>query len=152
MAFVDALLTENPQATVIMVDQHGQPGGHWNDDYLELASRNEILAYYERVMESFQRSGRVQYFPMCKFDDTTSRSFYSLVDIDRRYQVGSNAKIVDGTYMKVTVPQISDPTSAGRYEVAEGAEVVPLNALPSVALARDKYVIIGAGKSGMDAI
>jgi len=91
------------------------------------------------------------YFPMCKFDDTTSRSFYSL-DIDRRYQVESNATIVDGTYMKVTVPQVSDPTSAGRYEVAEGAEVVPLNALPSVALARDKYVIIGAGKSGMDAI
>ena len=32
MAFTDALLTET-DATVVMVDRHHQPGGHWNDAY-----------------------------------------------------------------------------------------------------------------------
>ena len=31
MAFVDTLLTENADATVLMVDRHHRPGGHWND-------------------------------------------------------------------------------------------------------------------------
>jgi hypothetical protein len=33
MAFVDTLLTENPQARVLMVDKRGHVGGHWNDAY-----------------------------------------------------------------------------------------------------------------------
>ena len=31
MAFVDTLLTEQADATVLMVDRHHRPGGHWND-------------------------------------------------------------------------------------------------------------------------
>jgi hypothetical protein len=33
MAFVDTLLDESPDATVLMVDRHHRPGGHWNDAY-----------------------------------------------------------------------------------------------------------------------
>ena len=33
MAFVDTLLTENPQARVLMVDRRAHVGGHWNDAY-----------------------------------------------------------------------------------------------------------------------
>lgn len=33
MAFVDTLLTEDADATVVMVDRHHRPGGHWNDAY-----------------------------------------------------------------------------------------------------------------------
>ena len=32
MAFTDVLMTES-EATVVMVDQHHRPGGHWNDAY-----------------------------------------------------------------------------------------------------------------------
>ena len=32
MAFTDVLMTET-DATVILVDKHHQPGGHWNDAY-----------------------------------------------------------------------------------------------------------------------
>merc|ERR1712232_933197 len=88
MAFVDTLLTEKPGVSVVIVDQHGQPGGHWNDaypyvrlhqpsafygvnsrklerseDFNELASRNEVLAYYEAVLEGFLATGRVRFFP-----------------------------------------------------------------------------------------
>ena len=34
MAVVDTLLDESADATVIIVDNHHQPGGHWNDAYL----------------------------------------------------------------------------------------------------------------------
>ena len=33
MAFVDTLLSESPDATVLMVDRHHRPGGHWNEAY-----------------------------------------------------------------------------------------------------------------------
>ena len=33
MAFVDTLIGEDPEATVLMVDRHHRPGGHWNDAY-----------------------------------------------------------------------------------------------------------------------
>jgi hypothetical protein len=177
MAFCDSILTHDTSKTIILVDQHGQPGGHWNDAYPyvrlhqpsafygvdsqrleqsdnfgELASRNEVLAYYEKILAKFIATGRVRFFPMCRFEDATSRSFHSLVDFGRRFTVSSKAKVVDATYMKVVVPAISNPQDAGRYTVANDAEVVPLNSLPSIGAAREKYVIIGSGKSGMDAV
>jgi hypothetical protein len=33
MAFVDSLLSESPDAQVLMVDRQHRPGGHWNDAY-----------------------------------------------------------------------------------------------------------------------
>jgi hypothetical protein len=33
MAFVDTLLSEDADATVVMVDRQQRPGGHWNDAY-----------------------------------------------------------------------------------------------------------------------
>ena len=33
MAFVDTLLSEDAEASVLMVDRHHRPGGHWNDAY-----------------------------------------------------------------------------------------------------------------------
>lgn len=33
MAFVDTLLSESPDVTVVMVDRHHRPGGHWNVAY-----------------------------------------------------------------------------------------------------------------------
>ncbi len=76
MAFTDVVLKEQPRATIAMVDRHARPGGHWNDAYpfvslhqpaafygvtteklgsggADLASRSEVLAYYERVIRKF---------------------------------------------------------------------------------------------------
>ena len=33
MAFVDTLLSEDADATVVMVDREHRPGGHWNHAY-----------------------------------------------------------------------------------------------------------------------
>ena len=33
MSFVDTMLTENPKATIVIVDRNSQPGGHWTTAY-----------------------------------------------------------------------------------------------------------------------
>ena len=98
MAFSDELLTRNSSVRVIMVDRHAKPGGHWNDAYAHvtlhqpaafygvnsedlgpggtyLASGTEVLAYYERVLDKWLATGRLQYFPMCEYrGDASFRS------------------------------------------------------------------------------
>ena len=86
MAFVDELCTQDPGCSIVIVDRHANPGGHWNDAYPfvtlhqpalfygvnseplgrggeDLSSGAEILAYYQRVREKMLRSGQVKYFP-----------------------------------------------------------------------------------------
>jgi len=176
MAFVDVILNET-QSTVVMVDRYHQPGGHWNVAYpyvrlhqpsafygvnsrklgsdiidahgwneglYELATNSEVCAYFDQVMQQqFLPSGRVQYFPMCEY--TTGGVFKTLLS-DKTYQVEAG-KIVDATYMNVTVPSMREPT----YRVAEGVTCVPPNALPRLAAGFKHYNIVGAGKTGMDA-
>ena len=45
MAFVDTLLTENADATVVLVDENHQPGGHWNAVY-PFVRLHQPSAYY----------------------------------------------------------------------------------------------------------
>jgi hypothetical protein len=176
MAFTDVLMTES-EATAVLVDRHHQPGGHWNDAYPfvrlhqpsafygvnsrklgsdaidatgwnqglhELATGGEVCAYFDQVMQQqFLASGRVQYFPMCEY--TGERRFRSRIGGDE-YEVRCQ-KVVDATYMNVRVPQVTPPA----YEVAAGETCVPLNALPQVGSEFERYAVIGAGKTGMDA-
>ncbi len=176
MAFTDVLVEES-DASVVILDRHHQPGGHWNDAYpyvrlhqpsafygvnskhlgsdtidqtgwnkglFELATNSEVCAYFDQVMQQqFLPSGRVQYFPMCEYDG--DGRFHSLVS-DAQFQVHAK-KTVDATYMNVTVPSIRPP----QYQVDDNAHCQPPNALPRVTGQYQRYVIVGAGKTGMDA-
>ncbi len=176
MAFTDVLMEET-QARVVMVDRHHQPGGHWNDAYpyvrlhqpsafygvnskhlgsdaidqtgwnkglYELATNSEVCAYFDQVMQQqFLPSGRVNYFPMCEY--TGNGEFHSLVSA-AKYKVEA-ATVVDATYMNVTVPSMRPP----QYQVADGVHCEPPNALPRLTGQYQRYVVVGAGKTGMDA-
>lgn len=176
MAFTDVLLTET-DATVVLVDRRARPAGHWNDAYpfvrlhqpssfygvnsrklgrdtkdatgwnqglYELASGPEVVAYFDQVLhEQFLPSGRVRFFPMCSYEG--DRAFRSLVS-GEAFEVAAT-KVVDATYMNVTVPATHPP----RYEVAAGVRCLPLNDLVRVTEPPDRYVVIGAGKTGIDA-
>lgn len=176
MAFVDSMVSET-DASFVMVDRHHQPGGHWNNAYpfvrlhqpssfygvnskplgtnaidttgwntglFELATNSEVVAYFDQVMQqTFLASGRVQYFPMCEYNG--DQQFTSSV-AGTRYQVDAS-KIVDATYMNVTVPSMRAPS----YEVAEGVDCHPPNYLARNTKRYRRYVVIGAGKTGMDA-
>ena len=129
-----------------------------NKGLADLASGSEVMAYFDQVMKhTFLPSGRVQYFPMCEylsldeslnavFDDGVAR--FSSILSGEEFKVKVNKKIVDGTYFKTSVPATHTPS----FEVAKEVEFVPLNDLPKLKQPRDGYVIIGGGKTGIDAV
>jgi hypothetical protein len=176
MAFADSLL-EWSDATIALVDRNHRPGGHWNDAYsfvrlhqaastygvnsrplgtgardevglnqglMDLASGQEVLSHFDLVMQqSFLPTGRVQYFPMSEYGD--DGSITHLLSGERQQVIAG--KVVDGTHSKMSVPSKNPP----KYTVDPAITCLPLNDLPKIAHAHESYVVIGAGKTGMDA-
>jgi len=177
MGFVDTLI-EHSDADVVMIDRRHRPGGHWLDSYpfvqlhqpsinygvnstplggdrveadgrdagfYERAAGTEICGYFDEIMRHrFSASGRVRFFPMCDYIG------------DRRYRsrltgaetaVTVRRRVVDATYMASRVPATEPPP----FEVAAGVRCVPVGALARVEKPPAGYVIIGAGKTAMDA-
>lgn len=179
MAFVDEIVTHS-DATVAIIDRKHRPGGHWNDAYpfvrlhqtstcygvnstemggysidqvglnkgcYELASGSEVVAYFDTVMRKrFLSSDRVQYFPLCEYNkaDDTAVS----LTCGEKYEFRAKKKFVDATYLNVTVPSQRDPD----FEVKAGARAVVVNQLPKVIAEHRNFVIVGSGKTGMDAV
>ncbi|MEM9055489.1 MAG: NAD(P)-binding protein [Pseudomonadota bacterium] len=178
MAFADIILTESDK-TVLIVDMHQKPGGHWNDAYPyvtlhqpsayygvsskelsngrkdtiglnkglhDLATGPEIMAYFDEVMRyQFLPTGRATYLPMCKYEGDGK---ISALTSDKTYQVKVREKVVDATWLKTTVPSTHVPN----FEVADGIQMMPLNDLPKVTEQPSRYLIIGGGKTGIDAV
>jgi NAD(P)-binding Rossmann-like domain len=176
MAFTDTLVAES-DAYVVVVDRGHAPGGHWtgaypfvrlhqpsayygvnsralgsdsidqlgwNEGLYELATVGEICAYFDRVMQQdLLPSGQVSYFPMAEY--LGDGRFRRLAGGD--YTVTVRKRVVDATYLQTTVPSMRPPP----YAVGDGVECVPPNDLPAFAADRDRFVIVGAGKTGIDA-
>jgi hypothetical protein len=177
MAFTDSLIAES-DADVIIVDRRHAPGGHWNDAYpfvrlhqpsayygvnslplgndaidqsglnqglYEQASAPEICAYYDRVMQKhLLPSGQVRYFPMCDYDG--EHRFVSRLSGDQ-YEVKVRKKLVDATYLEPSIPASSPPP----FDLEPGVRCVAVNELAGLTEPADRYVIIGAGKTAIDA-
>lgn len=176
MAFADTMLTDS-DADMILVDRHHKPGGHWNAAYSfvtlhqpsafygvsseelstgkldkvglnkglgHLSSGAEVSAYFDRVMrERFLPSGRMRYFPMCEWlGDGRFRSILNGEDFEV-----SARKTVDATWLKTNVPSTHTPG----FSIADRVHFMPLNDLPKLTEQPDGYVVIGGGKTGIDA-
>ena len=88
-------------------------------------------------------TGRVQFIPMSEYRATGE--VVSLVSgTARPVKAG---KIVDATLDSPAIPA----THAPSYAVTLGMICAPINDLPKLARAGRRIVIIGAGKTGMDA-
>ncbi len=169
LAFADVVLSEHPTARLVVVDRRDSPGGHWNDAYpfvrlhqpaafyglnstalgeggADLASGPEVVAYYKRAMDRFLTTGRMQFLPMS--DHQGDGRVVSTLDGERLAEVTVHRRIVDGTLMTVEVPFGRPPP----YPVDPGVSLVPPNGLPQVERPWERYVVIGAGKTGIDAI
>ena len=118
----------------------------WNQGLYELATAAEVCAYYDHVLRrQLLASGRVTYFPMSEYhgQEGGEGRFTTLAGVD--YTVAAARRIVDATYMRVTVPAMRPPP----YPVAPGVTCVPPNDLTKLG-AHERYVIVGAGKTGID--
>ena len=179
MAFVDALVAGDEGADVILVDKRHAPGGHWLDAYpfvrlhqpsanygvdstplgsdrvdeegpnrgfKELAGGSEICAYFDDVMRHRLRpSGRVRFFPMSEY--VGEGRFRSLITGDET-EVSVRRRLVDATYLASRVPATDPPP----FEVASGASCVPVGDLARVTEPPAGYVVVGGGKTSMDAV
>jgi hypothetical protein len=174
LAFTDTLVSES-DATVVVVDRNDQPGGHWtaaypfvrlhqpsayygvnsrelgsntidetglNAGYYELASGAEVCAYFDAVMRRhLLPTGRVTYLPMSEYLGGGRVRTLGGEDIEVA------ARRVVTSHVEIVVPSMRSPC----YAVDEGVDCVPPNELPKIREARDRYVIVGAGKTAMDA-
>jgi hypothetical protein len=178
MGFVDTLIEQSDAEVVIIERRHG-PGGHWLDSYpfvqlhqpsmnygvhstplgqnrvepdgrdagfYERASGPEICGYYDDVMRHrFLASGRVRFFPMS--DYLGDRRFRSRLT-GATTEVAVRRSVVDATYMASRVPATGPPP----FQVGEEATCIPIGELTRAVRSPDGYVVIGAGKTAMDAV
>lgn len=181
MAFADVILADDPSARIVMVDRHAEPGGHWNDAYPfvrlhqpaafyglnstnlgqggeDLASHPELIAYYRTAMDRFQDSGRLRFLPRTEYtgdgrivsvsDSSGATALTAATAVTTGTRVTARRRIVDATYMNVTVPSVCPP----RYLIDPGVTVIPPNDLAQISRLPQRCVVIGAGKTGIDAI
>lgn len=172
MAFADVVVTESPY-DVVLVDRRDRPGGHWNDAYrfvrlhlpsayygvpslplgadtvgpdglYERATGAEVLGYFGRVLdERLLPSGRVRFLGGCDYGGgrVVSRA------TGEETEVRVRRKVVDARYLETSVPATHTPS----FTVAPGVRVVPVNALPDAERPAGRYVVLGGGKTSMDA-
>merc|ERR1711970_888399 len=165
MSFLEELITSSKDVEAIIVDTRAAPGGHWNDAYsfvelhqpaltygvcsralgdggADLASKALILEHYELAMKDLVSTGRVKFFPQCKY--LGDAKFVSLLDESLQYQVQINAKLVDATCTETNVPATKQPN----YSVSEQVNLIPINELASITAPWPHYLVIGGGKTG----
>jgi len=173
LAFADEVVhmssgTVKDGLDILIVDRRAHPGGHWNDAYdfvrlhqpsysygvgsmnlgngdKDLCSKFQILAYFELALKKMVATGRVRFLGQCEFKDGNIKS---LLDGNILYEVKVRRKTVDATYLNTSIPSTHPP----KYKSEEGVLVVPINHLVKVGQSWDKFVIVGAGKTGIDAV
>ena len=176
MAFVDTLLTET-DATIVLVDENHQPGGHWNSVY-PFVRLHQPSAYYgvnSHALgneDSIDRSGFNEGFfelatghEVCAYYDQVMRR--QMLPTGRikyfpmaRYLGDNRFRTLDGEEHRVTVRRrIVDATflltvvqsmRSAPFSVADGISVVAPNDLPRRASGFEHFTIVGGGKTGMD--
>ena len=131
------------------IDTHGPNAG-----FSALASGPEVSAYFEKVMNMrLLPTGRVDYHHLSEFtgrDDNGVAHITSILSGEQT-QIKVRRKVVDGTFYQTSVPS----THQRSFEIADGVDVAAPGELPDLWQNPDNlpehYVILGAGKTAMDA-
>lgn len=125
--------------------------GH-NAGMMELATGPEICGYYRRLLQGkLLSSGRVDWHPFTEAELPEGEATEVMLRhraTGERTRVVVRRRVVDARYLSPFVPS----THQRRFSVAEGAEVVPPNALADLPDAARAVCVIGAGKTAMDTL
>merc|ERR1712013_661013 len=174
LAFADEIInmsagTGNDATEIVIVDKRAKPGGHWNDAYdfvrlhqpsysygvssvplgsgdKDLCSKYQLLAYFELALKKMVDTGRLRFLAQSEYlGDGRVRS---MVDKELEYEVTTRKKTVDATYLNTCVPSTHPP----KYSCSPEISLVPINGLTRIQKPWQKYVVVGAGKTGIDAV
>jgi len=190
LAFLDTLVTELPDAKIILIDKKAAPGGHWVDSYgyVQLhqpsivygiaskqlegnwlkcmltqfmlpwnhrANKTVILTYFADFVKENQE--QVDFYPDSVYDFEQSDEdthFFSSMDGSVSYKVKVNVKLIDGSSNENIVPH----NSPLQFPVDDEVRVMTPNQVYDAhqengnEMRQNKYVVLGAGKTGMDAV
>jgi hypothetical protein len=180
MAFVDALLSESPDARVVMVDRRHRPGGHWLDAYpfvqLHQPSANYGVASRRLGADRIDTSGinagfyeRASAPEICDYYTRVMEhdfvgsarvqflpmSDYGGEDVDGHHVssriTGADTTIRARTFVDATYVHSEIPSRHPRpYDVDPGVRVVAPNDIVNLAEAPAGFTVVGAGKTSMD--
>ncbi|MEP2783587.1 MAG: hypothetical protein ABJP33_14355 [Pseudoruegeria sp.] len=168
-AFVDALLTGDKTATVTIIERRARLGGHWCNAYpyvtlhqpalfygvnsiklgngsTDLSTLDEILAYFDKVLDRFIKTGRVTFLSGHEYLGANNAAPMNAKDETIEFRV--KKRVVNGTYMGVEIPSTHPP----KFEVADDVPFMPPNNLPEQIGKWDNYYVLGCGKTGIDAV
>lgn len=176
MAFADTILTET-NASILIVDRHHMPGGHWNDAYpfVRLHQPSAFYGVASRDLGSHHKDetgSNKGYYELASgaevssyFDQVMHQQF---LPSDRVQYLPMCNYVGDGRVVslmsdeeyEVTVGRKTvdatyynttvPSTHTRKYEVAGDIACIAPNDLPREAANYANYVIVGAGKTAMD--
>jgi NAD(P)-binding Rossmann-like domain len=179
LAFADTLVDET-QASITIVDRHGQPGGHWNDAYPFVAlhqpsafygvnsmalgeNRKDTMGVNAGLYELASGAEVSGYFNKVMHQKLLPSGRVRYFPMSDYQGNGRFVSLLSGQETQATVRRKTvDATYFGtsvpathtpKFSIADGARVVPPNDLPRLWMAAKRpaaYVILGAGKTAMD--
>jgi len=119
-----------------------------NTGFYDLASADELRAYYAQVMqERFLPTERVRFHPCTDYvggEGDLHRFVSRLTGATQEVRV--RRKLVDTTYLEGHIPATSEPPC----EVEDGVQCIPAGEVTRSAGGARTFVVIGAGKTAMD--
>ena len=126
------------------IEAHGPDAGLY-----EMATGSEVREYFHRVLdEVLLPTGRVEWLPMSDYSlgpDGAHRVTSRVTGETRTVDV--RRRLVDATYLETAIPSRHTPA----YVVDPGVRHVSVNGLADVPQAPSRYVVLGAGKTSIDA-
>ena len=115
----------------------------------ERAPRDEVLTYYDAVLERLVASGKVTYLAGSEHRDDGSGGHLAVeLASGETTSVRVRRRLVDAAYLEPTIPATMPPP----FTVDDDAWVVPVNELPAVAGMAGEVVVVGSGKTATDAV
>jgi hypothetical protein len=116
----------------------------------ERATAAEVCDYFDRVLkEQLLPTGRVRFLGMTEHlgvQGGTHRLASRLTG--ETWDVTVSRRLVDARYLETRLPSTHTPS----FDVDPDVRLIPVNGLVDVEDAPRRYVVIGSGKTGMDAI
>ena len=181
MAFTDALIAESDARVLMVDRRHGpgghwndaypfvrlhQPSAFYgvpsrvlgedridttgpNAGFYERATAAEICHYFQEVMdETLLPSGQVDFLDMTEVDDRGRRQCQRHITRHRRRrEVKVRRKVVDARFLESSIPATHTPS----FTVDDGVHCIPVNGMVKADEPAGGYVVLGAGKTAMDA-
>jgi len=160
-----AFCQEVVDTTVILVDQHDQPGGQWLDVYSfcqlhqpsamygvrtealgdskkHRATKEQVVAYYGKLVEKWTQERNFLFVGGVTFDfQQVPSTEYQVGD----YTIQVKKRVVDARFLQPDIPIRVPP----KFDMADPIQCVPVNDL--VHVTQPHVIVVGGGKTGMDA-